>query len=57
MLTYSSIEYGSLWKKQLCVCDYHIYKDIWDAVIGEGLRGEREPNTNKSDWYAVTIKR
>ena len=39
-----------------CVHGYHIYKDIWDAVIGEELQCEREPNTNRNDWYAVTIR-
>ena len=42
--------------KQLCVCGYHIYKDIWDAVNGEELQCKREPDTNRSDQYAVTIK-
>ena len=23
---------------------YHIYKDIWDAIIGEELQCEREPD-------------
>ena len=28
---------------------YHFYKDIWDAIIGEELQCEREPDTNRSD--------
>ena len=34
----------------------HIYKDIWDAVIGEELQCEREPD-NRSDRYAVATKK
>ena len=40
-----------------CVPGYHNYKDIWDAVIGTELQCERELDTNRSDQYAVTIKR
>ena len=29
------------------MCGYHIYKDVWDAVIGEEFRCEREPNANR----------
>ena len=38
-----------------CVPGYHIYY-IWDAVTGEELRCKREPDTNRSDRYAVTVK-
>ena len=40
-----------------CVTGYHDYNDVWDAVDGTELRCEREPDTNRSDRYAVTIKR
>ena len=40
-----------------CVHGYHIYKDVWDAVTCEELQCEREPDTNRSDRYAVTVKR
>ena len=40
-----------------CVPGYHIYKDVWDAVIGKELRCEREPDANRRDRYAVTVKR
>ena len=39
-----------------CVPGYYIYKDVWNAVTGEELRCEREPDTNRSDRYTVTIK-
>ena len=35
---------------------YHIYKDIWYAVVGEVLVWEREPN-NFQDRYALAIKK
>ena len=34
-------------ERSSCVHSYHIYKDIWDAIIGEELRCEREPNTTE----------
>ena len=40
-----------------CVPGYHNYKDVWDAVIGKELQSEREPDTNRSNRYVVTIKR
>ena len=52
-LVYFSSKYGSLWKMR----GYPIYKDVWDAVIGEELWCEREPDTNGSDQYAATVKR
>ena len=30
-------------ERSSCVHGYHIYKDVWDAVIGEELQREREP--------------
>ena len=33
---------------------YHVYKDIWAAVIGEELVCSREP-TNMADRYAVAV--
>ena len=36
---------------------YLIYKHVWDAVIVKELRCERESDTNRSDQYAVTVKR
>ena len=33
---------------------YHIYKDIWDALIGEELSCERE-GANYADPFAVAI--
>ena len=37
-----------------CIRGYHIYKEIWDAAIGEHLTCERE-NSNNHDRYAVAV--
>ena len=37
-----------------CIRGYHIYKDVWVAVIGEDLSCEREP-LNHVDRYAVAV--
>ena len=34
----------------------HVYRDIWDASLGETLEYEREP-TNEKDRYAVAVKK
>ena len=39
-----------------CIQGYHVYKDIWDAAIGEVLACEREPR-NVEDRYAVAVKK
>ena len=39
-----------------CVRGYHVYKEIWEAVIGERLVCERQPE-NQRDRYAVAIKK
>ena len=39
-----------------CIRGYHVYKDIWDAAIGEVLVCEREPR-NVEDRYAIAVKK
>lgn len=41
---------------ELCVRGYHVYKDIWEAAIGEELLCERETRNTK-DRYAVAVKK
>ena len=41
---------------ELCVRGYHLYKDIWEAAIGEELQCERETRNTK-DRYAVAVKK
>ena len=41
---------------ELCVRGYHVYKDIWEAAIGEELPCERETR-NTNDRYAVAVKK
>ena len=41
---------------QWCVRGYHIYKEEWEAAVGEKLKCEREKN-NVKDPYAVAVVR
>lgn len=41
-------------ERSSCVQGYHVYRAIWDAVIGEDLVCERE-TTNEHDRYAVAV--
>ena len=43
-------------ERHSCVRGYHVYKNIWDAVIGEEIQCERELH-NGSDRYAVAVKK
>ena len=43
-------------ERALCIRGYHIYKEIWSAVVGEEFACEREP-TNSTDRYAVAVIR
>ena len=38
-----------------CICGYHVYGEIWIAVLGEQLFSEREIG-NVVDRYAVAVK-
>ena len=38
----------------VCVCGYHIYEDIWNAMVGKVLVCEKEPN-NSQDRYAIAV--
>ena len=35
---------------------YHVYRDIWDAAVGEELKCKREIG-NQNDPYAVAVIR
>ena len=39
---------------QWCMRGYHIYKEGWEATVGEELKYEREKNSAK-DPYAVAV--
>ena len=41
-------------RKESCVRGYHVYKDIWNAALGEELQCQRERG-NSSDLYAVAV--
>ena len=32
--------------KGMCIRGFHVYKDVWDAVVGEELECERERRNN-----------
>ena len=42
------------YEMESCVRGYHVYKDLWDASIGEDILCEREP-FNNADRYAVAV--
>ena len=44
-------------ERSSCECGCHIYKGIWDAVIGKELQCEGQSDANRSNQFAVTIKR
>ena len=39
-----------------CVCSYHVYQHVWDAVVGENLECERE-TSNKKSRYTIVAKK
>ncbi len=39
-----------------CIRGYHIYMEIWEATLGEGLHCEPQAN-NTRDQYAVAVCR
>ena len=43
-------------KRTCCVRSYHVYKEIWEAAVGEILMCEKEPR-NTADRYAVAVKK
>ena len=43
-------------ERACCVRGYHVYKEIWEAAVGEILVCEREPR-NAADRYAVAVKK
>ena len=44
----------ALYEIESCMCGYHVYKDIWTAMIGEDLLCERKP-FNDVDRYAIAV--
>ena len=42
------------YEMESCIRDCHVYKDIWDASIGEDILCEREP-FNDVDHYTVAV--
>ena len=44
------------YKKTLCVRGYHVYKQIWNATMGEKLVCAIDPS-NSLDCYAVVVEK
>jgi hypothetical protein len=39
-----------------CIRGFHVYKDVWNPVVGETLNAEREKKLdNPADKYAVSV--
>ena len=36
---------------ELCVCGYHVYKDIWEAVIGKNYCVNEKLGTLRTNTY------
>ena len=45
-----------VYERNSSIRGYHVYKDIWDGVIGKELQCERQPDDG-SDRYAVAVKK
>ena len=45
----------AMYKYQLqwCVRGYHIYKEEWEATVGEELKCEREKNNSKDPYASL----
>ena len=43
-------------ERACCTHGFHVFKEIWEAAVGEELACEREPH-NAHDRYAVAVKR
>ena len=43
-----------MFQKESCIRGYHIYRKLWDAVVGEELKYQRECG-NATDMYAVAV--
>ena len=44
------------YEKACSVRGYHVYREVWEAAVGEVLACEREPR-NAEDKYAVAVKK
>ena len=44
------------YEKTLCVCGYHVYKQTWNATMGEKLVCVIDVS-NSLDSYAVAVKK
>ena len=47
---------GATFIVESCIRGYHIYKDIWDATIGEELQCARKSDVS-NNRYAVAVRK
>ena len=40
-----------------CIHGHHIFREIWEAVLGEEMLSCDRESTNERDRYAVTVKK
>ena len=45
-----------LHRRESCICGHHIYKDMWNPLVGEVLQCEKDPH-NAADRYSVAVKK
>ena len=43
-------------RRESCICGHHIYKDMWNPLVGEVLQCEKDPH-NAADRYSVAVKK
>lgn len=56
LFAYAYVEKMEEYERDLCIRGFHVYRDIWEAAVGEVLDCEREPG-NAKDRYAVAVKK
>ena len=45
------------YEKVLCVCGYHIYKDIWEATVGGNILECVTNRGNAHNQYTVAVEK
>ena len=48
--------HGTVFKRNCCVQDYYVYKEVWEAAVREVLVCERV-SKNAFDQYTVAVKK
>ena len=48
--------YGGASERVCCISGHHVYKEIWEAAVGEVLSCERKARNAHDDRNAVAVK-